>query len=66
MRRALPPVGWHNTCMHPPHCTTVWAWLNTVVLWARKMKRAAAGPTKSEQRSHHYANVMEDATYTKE
>lgn len=34
----MPPVGWHNTCMHPPHCTTVWAWLNTVVLWTKQAK----------------------------
>lgn len=30
--RAFPPVGWHRTVEHPTHKTTVWAWLNTVVI----------------------------------
>lgn len=29
---ALPPVGWHRTVWQFPHTTTVWEWLNTVVL----------------------------------
>lgn len=29
---ARPPVGWHNTVWQFPHTTTVWEWLNTVVL----------------------------------
>lgn len=32
VRRALPPVGWHRTVEQPTHRTTVWAWLNTVVI----------------------------------
>jgi hypothetical protein len=32
VRRALPPVGWHSITEHEPHSTTVWAWLNTVVM----------------------------------
>ena len=32
VRRALPPVGWHNTVLQFPHSTTDWAWLKTVVL----------------------------------
>src|SRR5207253_1539891 len=30
--RALPPVGWHSTCEHPAHTTTVWACEKTVVM----------------------------------
>ena len=29
---ALPPVGWQRTVEHPAQTTTVWAWLNTVVI----------------------------------
>ena len=29
---ARPPVGWQRTVEHPAHTTTVWAWLNTVVI----------------------------------
>ena len=29
---ALPPVGWANTVLQLTHSTTVWAWLNTVVI----------------------------------
>jgi len=33
VRRALPPVGWQSMILQFPHSTTVWAWLNTVVIW---------------------------------
>jgi hypothetical protein len=36
VRRALPPVGWHNTVLQFPHSTTVCAWLKTVVLQRKK------------------------------
>eukprot|EP00795_Rhopilema_esculentum_P010367 gene10367-19068_t len=29
---ALPPVGWQSTVEQLTHNTTVWAWLNTVVI----------------------------------
>lgn len=32
VRRAWPPVGWHRTAEQLPHNTTVWEWLNTVVM----------------------------------
>ena len=32
VRRALPPVGVHSTAEQLLHTTTVWEWLNTVVL----------------------------------
>lgn len=32
VRRAFPPVGWQRTVEQPTHNTTVWAWLNTVVI----------------------------------
>ena len=32
VRRALPPVGWHNTVLQFPQSTTDCAWLKTVVL----------------------------------
>ena len=32
VRRALPPVGTHSTVLQLGHTTTVWLWLNTVVL----------------------------------
>jgi len=30
--RALPPVGWQRTVVHPWQMTTVWAWEKTVVM----------------------------------
>ncbi|KAK1750216.1 hypothetical protein QBC47DRAFT_394197 [Echria macrotheca] len=30
--RALPPVGWQRTVVHPWQITTVWAWEKTVVM----------------------------------
>ncbi|RUS34994.1 hypothetical protein BC938DRAFT_477088 [Jimgerdemannia flammicorona] len=38
VRRARPPVGWHKTVAQLPHSTTVWAWLNTVVMLKQPMK----------------------------
>lgn len=32
VRRALPPVGTHSTVLQLGQTTTVWLWLNTVVL----------------------------------
>jgi hypothetical protein len=32
VRRALPPVGWHRTVVHPWQMTTVWACEKTVVM----------------------------------
>lgn len=32
VRRAFPPVGTHRTVLQLVHTTTVWEWLNTVVL----------------------------------
>jgi len=29
---AFPPVGWQSTVWQPGHTTTVWEWLNTVVM----------------------------------
>lgn len=36
--RARPPVGWQSTVWQFPQITTVWEWLNTVVLhaWAQQ------------------------------
>ena len=34
---ARPPVGWQRTVEHPAHTTTVWAWLNTVVILWKKI-----------------------------
>ena len=36
VRRALPPVGWQSMTEQLPHSTTVWAWLNTVVLRSKQ------------------------------
>ena len=36
---ALPPVGWQRTVWQLPHTTTVWEWLNTVVLPKNKRPR---------------------------
>ena len=36
--RASPPVGWHKTMLHPTHRTTVWAWLNTVVIFTQPFR----------------------------
>lgn len=36
VRRALPPVGTHSTVLQLGHTTTVWLWLNTVVLWGKQ------------------------------
>ena len=44
VRRALPPVGTHSTVLQLGHTTTVWLWLNTVVLQqARWVGESAAG-----------------------
>lgn len=32
VNRALPPVGWQSTVVHPWQMTTVWAWEKTVVM----------------------------------
>jgi len=32
VKRARPPVGWHSTALQLPQSTTVWLWLNTVVI----------------------------------
>ncbi len=43
VRRALPPVGTHSTVLQLGHTTTVWLWLNTVVLRASQVGSAAGG-----------------------
>eukprot|EP00958_Prasinococcus_capsulatus_P006055 scaffold579_cov546-Prasinococcus_capsulatus_cf.AAC.5 len=41
VKRARPPVGWHNTALQLPHTTTDWEWLKTVVLQRHKASQTS-------------------------
>ncbi len=44
--RARPPVGWHSTAEQPLHSTTVWLWLNTVVMLKQPCSPEAGGSVR--------------------
>lgn len=60
VRRALPPVGTHSTVLQLGHTTTVWLWLNTVVLQHRQAGRRSAEQQHgaADQRGKESASIM--------
>ena len=54
VKRARPPVGWHSTALQLPHSTTVWLWLNTVVMLKHPCGcgRATRRGERPERRQH--------------
>lgn len=50
---ARPPVGWQSTVWQLPHTTTVWEWLNTVVLSTHKHKQPITQINKKHELVSH-------------
>lgn len=52
VRRALPPVGTHSTVLQLGHTTTVWLWLNTVVLQQAGQAHNVSADEQSCSKTH--------------
>jgi hypothetical protein len=48
MSLALPPVGTHSTELQLVHVTTVWEWLNTVVLRNKEKENMGVSDTRHD------------------